>query len=273
MKRVSVRLLMLLAGIILVLAGCGSKESENASADGKSKKTLRVVTDAAYSPFEFQKEGKVVGFDVDIVNAMAKEAGYKAEIVHIGWDPIFVEIKDKIADMGMSAITINDDRKESYDFSVPYFLSTNKILVPKGSDIKNAADLKGKVIAVQSATTGQFAVEKVVGKNNKDIKKFETTVLAIMEMKKGGADAVVADNGVVEEYVKNNPKDDFTVIEDKNTFENEYYGLMFPKGSNVRKDVDKALNEMFENGTYTDIYKKWFGTEPDLETLKAQQSK
>ncbi len=267
--------MFIMIAIITVMAACGSNEEENVSGEGEDnkEKTLRVVTDAAYSPFEFQKEGKLVGFDVDIVNAVAKEAGFKVNIEHVGWDPLFVEIKNKRADFGMSAISINDERKKTYDFSVPYFLSTNKILVPEGSNIKSAQDLKGKEIAVQAGTTGQFAVEKVVGKNNKDIRKFETTVLAIMDMKKGGADAVVADNGVVEEYAKNNPKDKFVVIPDANTFDNEFYGLMFPKDSKDRAAVDEALNEIIDNGTYTEIYKKWFGIDPDLETLKAQQSK
>ena len=265
-------LALIMISIITALAACGTKE-ENVSGEGEAKKTLRVVTDAAYSPFEIQKEGEIVGFDVDVVNAVAEEAGFDVKIEHVGWDPLFVEIKNKTADFGMSAISINDERKQTYDFSVPYFLSTNKILVPEGSDIKTAQDLKGKKVAVQANTTGQFAVEKVLGKNNKDIKKFDTTVLAIMEMKKGGAKAVVADNGVIEEYAKNNPKDKFIVVKDEQAFDNEFYGLMFAQGSEEKAAVDKALNEIFENGTYTEIYKKWFGVEPDLETLKAQQSK
>ena len=258
--------------IMMVITACGTKE-ESTSGEGEGKKTLRVVTDAAYSPFEFQKEGKVVGFDVDIVNAVAKEAGLSVDIENVGWEPLFVEIKNKTADIGMSAISINDEREKTYDFSIPYFLSTNKILVPEGSDIKSAEDLKGKKIAVQTGTTGQIAVEKILGKNDKNIKKFETTVLAIMDMKKEGADAVVADNGVVEEYAKNNPDDKFVVVADTTAFENEYYGLMLPKGSKEKAVIDKALKEILENGTYTEIYKEWFGIEPDLETLKAQQSK
>ena len=87
-------------------------------------KLLRVVTNADYAPFESLEGDKVVGFDVDFVKALAEEAGYKADVVHVGWDPIFVEIDKKTADMGVSAITINDERKQTYDFSVPYFLSS-----------------------------------------------------------------------------------------------------------------------------------------------------
>lgn len=263
----------LLASVMLVIAACGTSEEETSGSgeENGGNKTYRVVTDANYAPFEYQEGGKIVGFDVDVVKAVAKEAGFKVKIENVGWDSLFVEIKNKTADFGMSSISINNERKATYDFSVPYFLSTNKILVPEGSGIKSADDLKGKKVAVQTGTTGHLAVEKIVGKNNKDVRKFETTVLAIMEMKKNGAAAVVADNGVVEEYAKNNPKDQFVVVADKNAFENEYYGLMFPKDSKLKDKVNDALKTIIENGIYTEIYKEWFGIEPDVETLKEQQ--
>lgn len=259
--------------LVFVVSACGtSSNKENNSAEQTDeKKKLRIVTDAAYAPFEYMDKGEIVGFDVDFVNAVAKEAGYDVEIVHIGWDPIFVEIEDKIADLAVSAITINDDRKQTYDFSVPYFLSTNKILVPENSDIKSASDLKDKVVAVQNGTTGQEAVEKLLGKNNKNIKKFENTTLAIMELINGGADAVVADNTVIEEYAKNNPDQKLVVIDDPNSFEKEFYGLMFPKGSELVEEFSNAINKIYENGTYTKIYNEWFGVDPDIETLKEQQ--
>lgn len=267
-------LLVLIFSFTLVLSACGtSKDNSNEAGNGsgEEKKTLRVVTDANYAPFEYMDKGEIVGFDVDFVNAVAKEAGLEVKIESVGWDPLFVEIKDKRADFAMSAITINDDRKQTYDFSVPYFLSTNKILVPEGSDIKTAEDLKDKVVAVQNGTTGQEAVEGLLGQNNSNIKKFENNNLAIMELNSGGADAVVADNTVVEEYAKNNPKDKLVVIEDTDSFDAEFYGLMLPKGSELKTDLDKAVKAVLENGTYAKIYKEWFGTEPDLEKIKAQQ--
>jgi len=261
---------------MFLLAACGTSQ-ETTSGEGseagetEEKKTLRVVTDAAYAPFEYQDKGEIVGFDVDFIEAVAEEAGYEIEIEHVGWDPLFVEIKDEIADFGISAITINDDRKQTYDFSVPYFLSTNKILVPEGSDIASAADLEGKVVAVQAGTTGQEAVEGIMGKNNKNMKQFENNNLAIMELTSGGADAVVADNTVVEEYVKNNPDQKLTVVEDTDSFASEYYGLMFPKGSELKAEFDEAINKVLDSGKYAEIYNEWFGSDPDIENLKAQQ--
>jgi glutamine transport system substrate-binding protein len=257
----------------LIVSACGTSKSSETSGTGSDgqKKELKVVTDAAYAPFEYMEGDKIVGFDIDFLKAVAKEAGYELKIENVGWDPIFVEIKSKRADLAVSSITINDDRKQTYDFSLPYFLSTNKILVREDSDIKSAADLKGKVVAVQNGTTGQEAMDKLLGKNSKDIKKFDNNNLAIMEMLSGGADAVVADNGVVEVYAKNNPKEQLKVIEDSGSFEAEFYGLLFPKGTELKADFDKAIKKVFENGTYEKIYQEWFGQKPNMEKLKAEQ--
>jgi polar amino acid transport system substrate-binding protein len=272
-KKFNALLTIMVLTFAFILTACGTSKtsSDNSNAASGKDKTLRVVTDAAYAPFEYQDKGKVVGFDVDFVTAVAKEAGYKVNVEHVGWDPIFVEIKGKTADLAVSSITINDERKQTYDFSKPYFLSTNMILVPKGSSIKSAEDLKGKVVAVQNGTTGQEVTEKILGKNSSNVKKFENNNLAIMELKNGGAQAVVADNTVVEAYAKNNPSDKLVTIKDTKAFSNEFYGLMFPKGSKLKADFDKAITKVIDNGTYAKLYKQWFKTEPDLKILKAQQ--
>lgn len=271
MKKLKVLSMVMVLAVMFILAACGTNEKSGSSSEEEEKKTLRVVTDAAYAPFEYLDKGEVDGFSVDFINAVAEEAGYKIDIANTGWDPLFIELEKKIADLGISSITITDERLETYDFSVPYFLSTNKILIPKDSDIKSAEDLKDKTVAVQSATTGQEAAEDLLGKNSSQIKKFENNNLAILELKSGGADAVIADNTVIEEYVKNNPNDNFIVIEDTGAFEQEFYGLMFPKESKLKAEFDKAINEVLDNGTYADIYEEWFKAEPDVNVLKDQQ--
>ena len=274
MKKNILALLSLCVAIVLSLSACGTAEETtsegNSSNEGEEQKTLRVVTNATYAPMEYLDKGEVVGFDVDLIKAVAEEAGYELTIEHIGWDPIFVETESKRADLAMAAITINDERKQTFDFSVPYFQSTNKILVPNDSEIESAEDLKGKIVAVQNGTTGQAAMDALVGKNHKDVKKFEDNNLAIMEMESGGAAAVVADNAVVEEYAKNNPNKNQKVIEDT-SFDSEFYGILFPKGSELVEEFNTALNTLFDNGKYTEIYQKWFGIEPNIEFLKEQQ--
>lgn len=255
-------------GFFMLLTGCGSSESSGSDAD--EKKTLRLVTDAAYAPMEYMEGDKIVGFDIDFVKAVAAEAGYELKVEHVGWEPLFIEIDGGNADLAISSISITEDRKESYDFSVPYYISTNEILVPEGSSIKGAEDLKDKKVAVQKDTTGHLIAESLLGDKNPNIKPFETTPLAIQELMSNGADAVIADKPVVDYYVKNNPEQKLVIIPE-DSFEQEYYGLLFPKGSSLIDDFNKAINTLIENGKYAEIYKQWFGEEPDIDALKALQ--
>lgn len=294
MRNFSKLALMMIFGLMLLLAACGSSETGSESSGGsegtgesestettepaentegaseEEKKTLRVVTDAAYAPMEYLEGDKIVGFDIDFINAVAEEAGYELDIVHVGWDPIFVEIEGEIADLAVSSITINDDRKQTYDFTVPYYLSTNKILVPEDSEITSGADLADKKVAVQNGTTGQEVAEEILGQNNTNLKKFENNNLAIQELLAGGADAVVADNTVIEEYAAMNPDQNLKVIADE-SFPAEYYGVLFPKGSELVSEFNDAINKVFDSGKYAEIYEEWFNAQPDVENLKAQQ--
>src|SRR5690606_3350028 len=120
-----------------------------------------VGTEATFAPFEFMEKGEVTGFDVDLLNAVAEEAGYEVKIDNTGWDAMFAGLQSKQLDIGMAGVTITDERVESYDFSDPYFESKTMIAFKEGKvDIKTAKDLKGKKLGVQNGTTGQFAAEK-----------------------------------------------------------------------------------------------------------------
>ncbi|WP_424399165.1 basic amino acid ABC transporter substrate-binding protein [Melghiribacillus thermohalophilus] len=258
--------------VIGFLSACGTggdnnDDSQNADGNGQ-KETLIIGTDAAFAPFEYLDKGEIVGFDVDFIDAVMTEAGYDYEIKNVGWDPLFPSVENGDVDFGLSAISITDDRMETYDFSVPYFESRLLIMVPEGSNIQSAEDLEGKLVGVQNGTTGQTAVEKILGENNENIKKYETTAVAIMAMQNGDVEAVVTDNTVAEEYVSNNPNEKFEVIEDPENFAPEYYGLMFKKGSDLKAELDEAINAVLDSGKYAEIYEEYFGYEPDVEALK-----
>ncbi len=270
MKKITKLSFLMIFALAMILSACGTKEA-GSNAGGDEKKTLKVVTNAAYAPMEYMEGDKVEGFDVDFIKAVAEEAGYEVKVEHTGWESMFVEVTDKIADLAVAAITITDERKEGYDFSVPYYASSNMILVPKGSDIKSVEDLKDKVISVQNGTTGQEAAEAILGENSKDIKKFEDINLAILELMNGGADAVIADKPVLEGYITNNPDQNLAVIGDEAAFTKDYLGIMFPKGSELKTKFDEAVNKLMDNGKFAEIYQKWFGKDPDIDDLKAQQ--
>lgn len=264
--------------LTLFVTACGNSNEASSNKDGngaesengKEAKTLRVITNAQFAPMEYMENGEVVGFDIDLIKAVAEEAGYDITVEHVGWDSMLVEVENGHADLAIAGISINEKRKQTYDFTVPYYQSSPKIIVQKDSDIQSLEDLKEKVVAVQNGTTGQETAEKVLGEKSPNLKKMEDNNLAILELVNGGADAVVTDKPVAEEYVKNNPNANLKIVDIPDA-ELEYYGIMFPKGSELVDDFNEALNKLFENGKYEEIFKNWFGTEPDIEALKAQQ--
>jgi glutamine transport system substrate-binding protein len=258
--------LLIVICMVLVVAACG-KTTETKQAGGEASKKYKFGTDATWAPQEFMENGKIVGFDVDFLDAVMKEAKLEYELSNFAWDPFLLAVEaGKELDGGISSVTIKEERLKSFDFSIPYFESTNMIIT-KDQNVKNAKDLKGKKIGVQNATTGQFVIEELFGKENKDLNKYENITLAFMQLENGGVDAVVADNMIVNEYLKNNPGKNFNALYDKENFESEVFGMIFPKGSELKAKLDPAIKTVLENGKYAEIYKKWYGAEPDVKTL------
>lgn len=235
------------------MVGCGSDEVST------DEKVYTIGTDAAYPPFEKQEGGEIVGFDMDIINAVAEEAGIKINIVHTGWDPLFEGLKNGTVDAGISAITITDERKKMYDFTDPYFEATQLIMVPSDSNVTTLKELEGKKIGVQSATTGDLAVQDAFGKTYAGLKGYDDTPAAVDDLLLGRVDAVVADNAVLQEYLKVLKSDDFKVVKDP-AFEVEYYGMMVKKGNTELLDkLNEGLKAIKENGKYDEIYNNYFG--------------
>lgn len=267
-------LIAMVAGCALLLGACGGADSGSEKGDKKEeKKVLNVGTEATFAPFEFMDKGEVTGFDVDLLNAVAEEAGYEVKIDNTGWDAMFAGLQSKQLDIGMAGVTITEERLESYDFSNPYFESKTMIAFKDGVKIEKAEDLKGKKLGVQNGTTGQFAAEKVVGQNSKDISKYETAALMFQALQGDNVEAVVTDIAVALEYQKKNPDAEIQTVSDEKQFESEYYGIVFPKGSELKDEFDKALTAVIDNGKYAEIYKKWFEEEPDVDALKKAAEK
>ena len=262
---------LLLAG--LVLAACskqgggesgGAASAPAATAPAAAPNKVYVVgTDAAYAPFESQNEkGEIVGFDIDVVNAVAKKAGIEVKFVNTPWEGIFNNLQQGDRDLLVSAITITDERKQTVDFSEPYFDAQQLIAVKQGSKVAKFADLKPLKVGVQNGTTGDEVVSKLLGKTNTNIKRFESTPLALKELEAGGVDAVVADNGVVINYVANNAAAGFKTVSDT-SFMQEHYGIAVRQGDAALKaKIDKALAAIKADGSYAQIYAKYFGAQP-----------
>ena len=272
MTHMSTRRFLQIVGITaatLLLAACGKKESPPAPAPVASAaattpaKVYVVGTDAAYAPFESQNEkGEIVGFDIEVVQAVAKKAGIELKFVNTPWEGIFNALGQGDRDMIVSAVTITAERKGTMDFSDPYFDAQQLIAIKQTSKVTKFADLKKLKVGVQTGTTGDEAVTKLLGKASTAIRRFESTPLALKELEAGGVDAVVADNGVVINYVANNPGGKFKSISDKD-FVPEQYGIALKKGNvDLQAKLNKGLAEIRADGTYDAIFAKYFGALP-----------
>jgi len=264
---------LLFAGVLL--AACGKKEPAPAPATSAPApaasvaaapppaKVYMVGTDAAYAPFESQNEkGEIVGLTIDVVNAVAKKAGIEVKFVNTPWEGIFNSLQQGDRDMLASSITITDERKQTMDFTNPYFDAYQLIAVKATSKVTKFDDLKKLKVGVQTGTTGDEAVTKQQGKNSTNIKRFESTPLALKELEAGGVDAVVADNGVVINYVTNNPGAKFKTVSDK-AFAPEQYGFAVKKGNTeLLEKLNKGLADIKADGSYGQIYAKYFGAAP-----------
>jgi len=256
-----------LCAAALLLAACGKQEpapapvaSAAAPAAPPPAKVLVVGTDAAYAPFESQNEkGEIVGFDIDVVKAVAQKAGFEVKFVNTPWEGIFNALNQGDRDLLVSAVTITDERKQTMDFSAPYFDAAQLIAVKQNSKVSKFDDLKKLKVGVQTGTTGDEAVTKVQGKNSTSIKRFESTPMALKELEAGGVDAVVADNGVVVHYIANNPGGKFKTVSDK-AFVPEQYGIVVKKGNQaLLGKINQGLGAIKSDGTYDKLYAQYFG--------------
>ena len=243
-----------LAAASMLLAACGADDSSNSSSSSNETTKLVAGTEATFAPFEYMDEsGEIVGIDREILDAIAEETGVEIEMRNVGWDPLFEQVKNSEIEVGASAITINDKRKETYDFTAPYFEATQVIVVKSDSTVESLADLDDQKISVQINTTGHEAAKKAFGETSTNIAAFENLPVAILEVINGSTAAAIGDNAVVYEYLKNNPDADLKVIEDE-SFEKEYYGLMVKKGNQEVLDIlNEGLEAIKENGKLAEI--------------------
>lgn len=222
---------------------------------------LTVCTHLAFKPFQYKdSSGKIVGYDVDLMDLVAKDLGVTQEIVDISFDQITSGsvFAAKKCDAGAAAITIKPERAKSATFSQPYFDSTLALLVKADSGITKAEDLKGKVVAVQTDTTGKDWADE-----NKDKYGFEPRVFDDMPTGTnsvlGGVTAgTVNDNGVLYDFAKDNPST--TVVQEFAT--GEQYGFNVGNDNKaLAKKIDEVLDKARASGEFNTIYKKWFGVD------------
>ncbi len=224
--------------------------------------TYTVGTGATYRPFEYETPSKeLVGFDVDLMKAIAKAEGFEVKFINTPWEGIFATVDKGDRDIIMSGITITDKRKETVDFSKPYFLAHQLILTQKDQKIDKLADLTKGNVAVVNGSAGDVAASNAFGKGSTRIRRFDNTPLALEELNQGGVVAAIGDVGVLAFYVRNNPDKQFNMTRDP-SFVEQYFGIAVKKGNKELVDkINAGLDKVIASGEYNEIYKKWFGTE------------
>ena len=230
-------------------------------ATAASAKKLIVATDTNFPPFEFKdpESGKHTGFDVELWAAIAKEIGAEYDLQPMDFNGIIPGLQSGQLDVGIAGITIKPERAQVVDFSDPYYNAGLLILVKAdNNDIADVKGLAGKVVSTKLGTTSEDFAKKEAGA--KEVKLFPNNDAMFMELLAGGADAVIFDSPVVSEFMRTAGKGQVKVVGP--LYMGQSYGIGFPKGSELVGKANAALKKLRENGTYRDLYVKWFGTEP-----------
>ena len=241
--------------IAIVLAGVGLAAVWPRLAAGAARQ-VTVATDATWPPMEMvDANKKIVGFDVDYLTAVAKEAGFTVTFKNTAWDGIFAGLAAGRYDMIASSVTITDERKKQYDFSDPYINVGQILVAPKAEAVKSLQDLKGKKVGAQIGTTGAFEIKKVEGV---ELKTYDEIGLAFEDMAAGRIAGVVCDEPTAAHYAlqRTEYKAKFKIVGEP--FTEESYGFVVQKGNaELVALLNKGIKAVKAKGLDEKLRKKW----------------
>lgn len=271
-KKVALVITVILT-MALLLTGCSStpKESNDAVAKIKANGKIVIGTATGYYPFEMaDKDGQLVGYDIDVAKAIAENLGVEVEFQNYAFNGLISALQANKVDMVIAGMTINDKRKEAVDFTDPYFESGQALLVNKNyPDVKSWEDLDkpGNVIAVSMGTTADQTASKMF--KQATVKKFEGSALAGLELLNGKAVAVVHETPWVAIYNRQHPEETYAILE---PFTTENLGIAVPKGNT---DLVTYLNGFLKtykgSPEYKDTYQYWFVDMPWWDKVPAKK--
>ena len=249
-KKVLLVLIVLVAIQGLIFA-TGTQEKKG------EKLHIVVATDATWPPMEMVNEKKeIVGFDIDLMKAIAREGGFTVEFKNTAWDGIFAGLSAGKYDAVMSSVTITEERKKQMDFSIPYINAGQVLVVRKEeSGVSKLEDMVGKKVGAQIGTTGAFAVEKVKGVM---LKTYDEIGLAFEDLVNGRIDGVVADSPTAANFALQNAdfKGKLKIV--GKPFTEEYYGIAVKKGNKKVLDaINKGLKKVLDSGENKKLEEKW----------------
>lgn len=249
----------------MTVVGCGtasnnsngsSSGSSNTGTSGGSSSQLSMVvgTDPTFAPFETQKNGNITGFDIDLINDIAKVENIKIkEIRKMQFTGLIPALTSDSVDVAVAGITIKTSRMKSVNFSNAYYLSGLSILVKKGSNIKGLSDLKNRVVAAKKGTT---SVDLLKQNNITKVKQYDNTSDMYSALESGGVDAVVFDNPSNVAFAQGHSN----VQTVGGLLTGEYYGIAVSKKKpKLLAAINDGLQKVQANGEYKSLFDKYFG--------------
>lgn len=239
---------------LFLLTGCGSKNSAN--------KTLTMVTNAEFPPYEYYQGGKVVGIDAEIAQAIADKLGMTLEIEDIDFDSVIPSIESGKYDIGMAGITATEERRQQVNFTKSYATGVQVIIVSEDSSITSADDLFEEgvkhIIGVQLSTTGDiFSTDDLENEGLATIERYNKGADAVMALKSGKVDCVIIDNEPAKAFIAANAG--LRILDTEYAVE-DYVIAINKNNTELLQTVDKALGELIDDGTVQDIIDKYISS-------------
>lgn len=229
--------------IALILSGCSDQSLK--------EDHLVFGTSSEYPPFEFIKNGEIVGFDIDVASAIAAEMGTKAIFKDMKFASILPSVNSDIVQAGISAINITPPRAANYDFTIPYHFFSIAAIYKASLNIEKTDDLKDLKVSCQIGTSSENWIKKALP--GKDITAFDGTNQAIEFLKSGRGDVVIVDGEVAAGFIKSNPGYKYSIM-DKAA---EGVGIALKKDSSLLSKMNEAIKKLKANGTLSSLKKKW----------------
>ena len=226
-------------------------------------KEIVIVTENAYPPLQFlDKDGKAVGWEYDALAELAKRMNFKVKYENISWDAMIPAVSEGQFDMGMTGITIKDDRKEKVDFSEPYMRSEMLMIVrgdeARFTDAASFAAIPELLVSAQPGTSPFYAaIYNILDGNeeNPRVVKFETFGAGLEALKTGDVDLTLSDSTAANGYVAAS-NGALKIIGEP--LASEDFGFIFPKGSDLVAPMNAGIAALKADGTFDALNKKWF---------------
>lgn len=249
MKRSYLFALVSVLLVSILLAAC---------AGAAEVQTVRVATDATWPPFEYVDETTkaIVGFDIELMTAIAEKGGFEVEFINVSWDPLLAGMAQCQYDAAISAMTITEDRKKEFAFSDPYFAAGQVVTVRMDeTGITSKDTLAGKTIGAQLGTTGDIEGTALAAAQGATMKTYDDIGLAFLDLINGQIDAVIADNPLALGYIGQNPDKIKTAGP---AFTDEYYGVAVCKtNTDLVAKINKGLAAVKQEGLIDQLTAKW----------------